>query len=204
MKKFAFILCALLCATKANAIVPENLDTPENRQILQKVETMLKNIKTMKSRFSEFTSKDGDYMKHGDFYLSRPNKMRLIYDAPTELEFIADGNYFIYYDKSFDQVSYLEIDQTPAAILLKPDFTFDDKDFLVTNIAQELDEYKISAVKAQEPELGELTLIAGAEPIEFRQWELVDAKGIKSTVGLYETELNQPVDESLFIWNGKD
>lgn len=204
MKKFAFILCALLCVTKANAIVPENLDTPENRQILQKVETMLKNIKTMKSRFSEFTSKDGDYMKHGDFYLSRPNKMRLIYDAPTELEFIADGNYFIYYDKSFDQVSYLEIDQTPAAILLKPDFTFDDKDFLVTNIAQELDEYKISAVKAQEPELGELTLIAGAEPIEFRQWELVDAKGIKSTVGLYETELNQPVDESLFIWNGKD
>ena len=143
-------------------------------------------------------------MKHGDFYLSRPNKMRLIYDAPTELEFIADGNYFIYYDKSFDQVSYLEIDQTPAAILLKPDFTFDDKDFLVTNIAQELDEYKISAVKAQEPELGELTLIAGADPIEFRQWELVDAKGIKSTVGLYETELNQPVDESLFIWNGKD
>ena len=204
MKKFAFIVCALLCAAKANAIVPENLDTPENRQILQKVETMLKNIKTMKSRFSEFTSKDGDYMKHGDFYLSRPNKMRLIYDAPTELEFIADGNYFIYYDKSFDQVSYLEIDQTPAAILLKPDFTFDDKDFLVTNIAQELDEYKISAVKAQEPELGELTLIAGADPIEFRQWELVDAKGIKSTVGLYETELNQPVDESLFIWNGKD
>ncbi len=204
MKKFAFILCALLCSASANAIVPENLDTPENRQILQKVETMLKNIKTMKSRFSEFTSKDGDYMKHGDFYLSRPNKMRLIYDAPTELEFIADGNYFIYYDKSFDQVSYLEIDQTPAAILLKPDFTFDDKDFLVTNIAQELDEYKISAVKAQEPELGELTLIAGADPIEFRQWELVDAKGIKSTVGLYETELNQPVDESLFIWNGKD
>ena len=165
---------------------------------------MLRSIRTMKSRFSEFTSKDGDFMKHGDFYLARPNRMRLIYDAPADVEFIADGVYFIYYDKGFGQVSYLEIDQTPAAILLKPNFTFDDKEFLVTGIEQELDEYRISAVKNKEPELGELTLITGIDPVDFRQWELVDAKGIKSTVGLYETQMNKPVDESLFVFEYKE
>ena len=194
----------LLFASSGQAIVPEKLDTPENREILTKVEDMLRAITTMKSRFSEFTSKDGDFMKHGDFYLSRPNKMRLIYDAPADVEFIADGMYFIYYDKGFDQVSYLEIDQTPAAILLKPNFTFDDKEFLVTGIEQDLDEYRISAVKNKEPELGELTLITGIDPVDFRQWELVDAKGIKSTVGLYETQMNQPVNENLFVFNKKD
>ena len=126
MKKIGLLLWMLLFASSGYAIVPEKLDTPQNREILTKVEQMLRSITTLKSRFSEFTSKDGDFMKHGDFYLSRPNKMRLIYDAPADVEFIADGMYFIYYDKGFDQVSYLEIDQTPAAILLKPNFTFDD------------------------------------------------------------------------------
>ena len=204
MKKIGLLLWVLLFASSGYAIVPEKLDTPQNREILTKVEQMLRSITTLKSRFSEFTSKDGDFMKHGDFYLSRPNKMRLIYDAPADVEFIADGMYFIYYDKGFDQVSYLEIDQTPAAILLKPNFTFDDAEFLVTGIEQDLDEYRISAVKNKEPELGELTLITGIDPVDFRQWELVDAKGIKSTVGLYETQMNTPVDESLFVFEKKD
>ena len=134
MKKIGLLLWMLLFTSSAYAIVPEKLDTPQNREILTKVEQMLRSITTLKSRFSEFTSKDGDFMKHGDFYLSRPNKMRLIYDAPADVEFIADGMYFIYYDKGFDQVSYLEIDQTPAAILLKPNFTFDDAEpSIVTN-----------------------------------------------------------------------
>jgi outer membrane lipoprotein-sorting protein len=204
MKKIGLFLWMLLFASSGYAIVPEKLDTPQNREILTKVEQMLRSITTMKSRFSEFTSKDGDFMKHGDFYLSRPNKMRLIYDAPADVEFIADGMYFIYYDKGFDQVSYLEIDQTPAAILLKPNFSFDDAEFLVTGIEQDLDEYRISAVKNKEPELGELTLITGIDPVDFRQWELVDAKSIKSTVGLYETQMNKPVDERLFVFEKKD
>ena len=73
----------------------------------------------------------------------------------------------------------------------------------MTGIVQDLDEYHISAVKTKEEELGELTLITGIDPVDFRQWELVDAKGIKSTVGLYETEMNKPVDESLFVFKKK-
>jgi len=200
MKKWVWTLCFLMGVWSANATVPSRLDTPENRDILKKVESTLSKIKTMKSRFSEFSSKDGDFMKHGNFYMSRPNKMRLIYDEPTPLEFIADGQNFIYYDKSFDQISLLDINQTPAAILLKPDFTFDDPAFEVTDIKQELDEYHISAIKAGQAELGTLTVIVTQDPLEFNQWELVDMKGIKSTVGLYETVLNEPVDEGLFIF----
>lgn len=200
MKKALLILSFCLFAFSARAVVPPELDTPENRKILKQVEGVLSKIKTMKSRFSEFSSKDGDFMKHGDFYMSRPNKMRLIYDEPTPLEFIADGQNFIYYDKSFDQISLLDINQTPAAILLKPDFTFDDPAFEVTDIKQELDEYHISAIKTGQAELGTLTVIVTQDPLEFNQWELVDMKGIKSTVGLYETVLNKPVDESLFVF----
>ena len=200
MKKTLLLLGFCLLASTAQAIVPPNLDTPENRKILKQVEGVLSKIKTMKSRFSEFSSKDGDFMKHGDFYMSRPNKMRLIYDEPAQIEFIADGQNFIYYDKSFDQISLLDINQTPAAILLKPDFTFDDAAFEVTDIKQELDEFHISAIKTGQAELGTLTVIVTQDPLEFNQWELVDMKGIKSTVGLYETVLNGPVDESLFIF----
>lgn len=187
-------------ALPAQAVVDEKLDTPENRQILSKIEKMLDSMTTVKARFSEFSSKDGDFMKHGDFYLSRPNKMRLIYDEPVQIEFIADGQYFIYYDKDFDQVSVLEIDQTPAAILLKSGFSFDDPAFYVTDIKEELDEYHISAIKTGQGELGELTLIASQDPLELREWQLVDMKGIKSTVGLYEVQTDIDMDENLFIF----
>lgn len=193
-----FLWLFLILSGTCYATVAPEVDTPENRAILAKVEKMLDKITTMESRFSEFSSKDGDFMKHGTFYLSRPNKMRLIYDAPSPLEFIADGQYFIYHDKEVEQVSYLQINQTPAAILLKPDFSFDDEEFLVTDVHAVLDEYRVTAVKAGEEELGQLTLIASQDPVELKQWELVDMKGIKSTVGLFEVKENIPVDEALF------
>ena len=96
MKKIIYSFLFVLMAFNANAVVPEKWDTKENREVLNKVEKMLHSITTMQSRFSEFVSKDGDFMKHGNFYLSRPNKMRLVYDPPVELEFVADGMYFIY------------------------------------------------------------------------------------------------------------
>ena len=198
-KKIGCLICLLL-SFEAYAVVPKHLDTPENREILKKTEELLNSFTTMKSRFTQFSSKDGNYLQHGDFYLFRPNRMRMVYDKPSDIQFIADGYYLIYYDKGFDQVSYLEIDQTPAAILLKPDFSFDEKAFLVKDISSELDEYRITAVKNGEEELGELTLIVEGEPLSLKQWELVDAKGIKSTVGLYETEKNLPLDSELFIF----
>ncbi len=194
----------LLFAGNVQATVSNEINTPENKLILKKVEQLLNNITTMKSRFSEFSSKDGDFMKHGVFYLSRPNRMRLVYENPDSLEFIADGRYLIYHDKSFDQVSFLEINQTPAAILLKPQFSFEDPEFLVTDVHEELDEYHVTAIKANEPELGQLTLIVTQEPLELKQWELVDMKGIKSTVGLYEIEENIPIDDNLFVFKKED
>ena len=199
MKKI-IVFFSLLWALSAQAVVPEALQTKENLSILDKAEKLLNSFTTMRSRFTQFSSKDGDYLKHGDFYLSRPNKMRLIYDEPSQLEFVADGYYLIYHDKSFDQVSYLEIDQTPAAILLKPNFSFTDSEFTVTDIQHELDEYRITAIKTNEEELGQLTLILSDDPVSLKQWELLDAKGIKSTVGLYETEENIELDPQLFIF----
>ena len=204
MKKLFFLIIAIFISGTVHATVSSEIDTKQNRQILKKIETLLDSITTMKSRFSEFSSKDGDFMKHGVFYLSRPNRMRLVYDEPTQLQFIADGQYLIYHDKSFDQVSYLEINQTPAAILLKPHFSFDDPEFLVTDVKEELDEYHVTAIKANEPELGQLTLIVAQNPLELKQWELVDMKGIKSTVGLYEVEENVPVDDNLFVFNPEE
>lgn len=196
-----FLLLVCLYAGLAQAVVPESLQTKENKAILSKAENLLNSFTTMRSRFTQFSTKDGDYLQHGDFYLSRPNKMRLVYDEPSQLEFVADGYYLIYHDKSFDQVSYLEINQTPAAILLKPNFSFSDPEFTVTDIKHELDEYRITAVKTNEEELGELTLVlSDDEPVTLKQWDLVDAKGIKSTVGLYEIEENIPMDPQLFVF----
>lgn len=53
--------------------------------------------------------------------------MRLEYDPPHPVEVIADGYYLIFHDKKLEQVTYLDLDDNPAAMILKENFSFEKK-----------------------------------------------------------------------------
>ena len=197
---FVFIGLFLLLTAPIRAEVPQELKTPANNKILSEVESLLNSIKTMKSKFVQFNSVDSSNLVDGTFYLSRPNRMRLIYNPPVELEFVADGESLIYHDKTFDQITHLSLDETPASILLKEKFSFDDPSVLVTDIREILDDYEITAVQKDNPSLGSITLVVTKQPITLRQWDILDAQGVKTSIALYDNQYNVPVDSSLFVF----
>jgi outer membrane lipoprotein-sorting protein len=201
-KMYAFVFIGLLgvWSVPVRAEVPQELKTPSNNQILAKVESLLNSVKTMQSKFVQFNSVDDANLIDGTFYLSRPNKMRLIYNPPVELEFVADGKSLIYHDKTFDQITHLSLDETPASILLKEKFSFDDPSVLVTDIREILDDYEITAVQKDNPALGSITLVVTKQPVSLRQWDILDAQGIKTSIALYDNQYNVPVDSSLFVF----
>lgn len=199
MKKI--LLATILCfSLPAFADIDKKIDTPENRDILKKVETAYNKIKTLKAEFAQFNSQTENDLQTGTLYMSRPGKMRLVYEKGSPLEFYAVNGYLIYHDKDLKEVSYFDLSQTPVNLILKKELKFSDPEFLVTNVQDILDEYKVTAVKKGAKELGSLTLTIDKEALLLKQWEIVDIQNIKSTVSLYNIKQNEPIDKKLFFF----
>ncbi len=199
MKKILFLM--ILCfSIPSFADVEKKIDTPQNRSILKKVESAYNKIKTLKAEFAQFNSKTENDLQTGTLYMSRPGKMRLVYQKGSPLEFYAMNGYFIYHDKDLKEVNYFDLNQTPVSLILKKDLKFDDKEFVVTAIQDVLDEYKVTAHKKGAKELGSLTLIIDKETLLLKQWEVLDMQGVKSTVSLFNIEQNVSIDKNLFLF----
>lgn len=199
MKKI-LLATILFCSLPAFADIDKKIDTSENREILKKVETAYNKIKTLKAEFAQFNSQTENDLQTGTLYMSRPGKMRLVYEKGSPLEFYAVNGYLIYHDKDLKEVSYFDLSQTPVNLILKKELKFSDPEFLVTNVQDILDEYKVTAVKKGAKELGSLTLTIDKEALLLKQWEIVDIQNIKSTVSLYNIKQNTPIDKKLFFF----
>lgn len=198
MKQIIWGAVALLIPSVAMADIHKSVDTPENRAILTKVEKAYNSMKTIKAKFAQFNSKVKDDLQTGDLYLSKPGKMRLVYEKGSPLEFYATDGYFIYHDKDLEEVSFFDLAQTPVALILKDKLSFTDPDFVVSDVQDVLDEYFVSAHKKDAEELGTLTLVIDKDTLELKQWDVVDMQGVKSTVSLYDITANKPIKESMF------
>ena len=185
----------------ARADVDKRIDTPQNREILQKVESAYNKIKTLKAKFAQFNSKMKDDLQTGELYLSRPGEMRLIYEKGSPLEFYAHNGYLIYHDKDLKEVNYFRLQQTPVSLILKEKLKFSDPEFLVTDVRTVLDEYYVTAIKKDARELGSLTLIIDKDSMQLKQWDVVDMEGVKSTVSLFDTQFNVPIDKKTFLFH---
>jgi outer membrane lipoprotein-sorting protein len=164
------------------------------------VEKAYNNMKTIKAQFAQFNSKIQDDLQTGTLYLSRPGKMRLVYEKGSPLEFYAINGYLIYHDKEAEEVSYFELAQTPVELILKEKLLFDDPAFVVTDVQDILDEYYVTAHKKDAKELGSLTLIIDKETMQLKQWDILDMAGVTSTVSLFDTKMNIPIDNRLFLF----
>jgi len=200
MKHLFFLLC-LFCSLPALSVLDPDIDTPDNRHILTQVEKAYNKIKTIKADFAQFNSKMKDDLQTGTLYMSRPGKMRLVYEKGSPLEFYATNGYLIYHDKEAQEVSAFELNQTPVEMILKKELKFNDPAFVVDDIRDELDEYYVRAYKKDAKELGSLTIIIDKDTLQLKQWEVLDMQGIKSTVSLFNTKVNIPVDKKLFMFS---
>lgn len=197
MKKW-ILMIILGLALPVGATLDDSINTPANRKILTQVEKAYNQIKTIKAKFAQFNSKIQDDLQTGTLYMARPGQMRLVYEQGSPLEFYADGGYLIYHDKDAQEVSYFELSQTPVELILKKELKFDDPAFVVTDVQDVLDEYYVTAHKKGAKELGSLTLVINKDSMQLKQWEVLDMQGIKSTVSLFDTRINVPVDQDLF------
>jgi outer membrane lipoprotein-sorting protein len=171
--------------------------SPQDEAELARVQAYLNEIKTLQSRFQQFSGEGGTAA--GTIYLQRPGKMRIVYDEPSPILIVADGREVYYWDKKLQELSQINVDETPAWFLLRPEIKLNG-DVTVTSFEHAPGALRIAMTQTKNPDQGNLTLVMSERPLELRQWTVVDAQQRPITVALQDPHYGAQLNPNLFIW----
>jgi len=166
--------------------------------LLAKAEAYLNSITTLRARFLQLAQNGAS--AEGTAYISRPGRMRFDYDPPEPLLLVASDNQFLYYDRELKQPSIVPVGATPLGLLLRPQIRFGG-DVEVLEVQRQGGFLGITLRRRDSPAEGRLTLVFSEDPMELRQWVVVDGQGRQTRVTLSAIETGMRLDRSLFTFN---
>ena len=172
-------------------------------EILDNVQVYLNSIKSLKAQFSQ-QGPDGR-IAIGTLHLERPGKVRFEYEAGVPLLIVSDGNTLNMIDYDIGQVTKWPVNDTPLALLLAENVTFNNNT-TVTSRKNEIGAGYISITSSnpENPQQGSLILVfsqSDNSDLELRAWQVVDAQGKLTTVSIANMELNNGLDRALWTFD---
>lgn len=168
----------------------------EDQADIRRVEEYLAGITTMQARFTQFAENAG--VTQGDFYLSRPGRMRIEYDPPVPYLYVADGFWLTYWDAELEQRSDVLLGSSLADFITRPDVRLSG-DVTVTDVRHADGLIQIELVQTSDPGAGLLTLMFSEEPLTLQRWTVVDAQGLTTEVWLDEPSFGMRLASDLFV-----
>ncbi len=197
MKKFILALAATTLFSNAALAL-----TDAEQAAVKRAEEYMNNLGNLQSRFIQ-VNPDGS-SHEGELFVSRPGKMRINYDPPAPMLVVATGKWLIYVDKEIDETSYLDLNDTPAGLLLKPNMSFTDKAVQLKSVRLGKNTVEITAAQSKDPSTGLLTFVFSDAPFELRQWRVLDAQKQEVTVTLAEPRFGGKIDPKIFEYKEPD
>lgn len=188
------LLISLSVSAQAAPPKPANLSDKDKADIAR-IEKYLNGITTMKARFLQVAS-TGD-IAQGTLTLARPGRMRFEYDPPSPTLVIADGTYLILVDKQLDTTTHVFLRNTPVGVLVDEDVKLAGA-VTVTRMSRDPGVIRVTLVRTASPEDGTLTLVFSDDPLQLKQWIVVDSQGVETKVTLGEPEFGVSVNRAMF------
>lgn len=188
---------ALLLARPAAAQQQRPL-SDRDRADIARAEAWLNRLTSLKARFLQIAQNGGS--AEGTGWIVRPGKMRFEYDPPEPLLLIASYGQFFYFDRQLRQATTLPIGATPLGMLLRDDLRLSG-DVTVSRVERGGGLLRITLFRTGRPAEGRLTLVFSEDPIELKQWAVMDAQGQETRVSLFQTEFGGRYPNLLFDFN---
>lgn len=186
MKKLLVALLTLLSFT-ARA---------DDKKDIKAIETYLNSIKTLSADFVQIAS-NGEKAE-GRIYIEKPNKIRMEYNAPSNILIVGNGDYIVYYDKELEQITNIDYEDIPAAMILANTVSLGSKDLKVTNFYKDPGMTRIGLQYMNAGDLGPFTLVFSNNPFTLKQWKVITPQSMEVSLSLYDTVIDSKLDQSLF------
>ncbi|MBU6234275.1 MAG: outer membrane lipoprotein carrier protein LolA [Alphaproteobacteria bacterium] len=188
MKKLALILIFAL-------FLPAAAFAKDARVI--KAEQWLGALKTGQARFEQL-GYDGTRLT-GNFYISRPGRLRFEYDPPVKDFIVADGVFLHFYDATQNQTSTAPTGTTLADFLLRKNASLEG-DLKVLNVRTKNGLVHITVAQTADPSAGQVDLRFTEEPFALKSWKIIDGQGLATEITLANLKLGVPVAPALFVY----
>lgn len=169
--------------------------TAQDREDLQRVQTYLEGLRSLKARFLQIAPNGA--VSRGTAWLERPGRMRFQYDAPSPFLLVAGHGLLVFHDSDLDQTTNIPLSRTPLGILLA-DHVQLSGDVTVTGMKRLPGQLQVTLVRTASPGDGSLTLDFADTPLALRQWTVVDAQRQATRVSLYDVQRGGTFSPDLF------
>lgn len=170
--------------------------TPEQQAIVTRVDNYLSSVQQLEGQFVQ-VGPDGSRSK-GEFYISKPGRVRFEYDPPSTIELIADGSSVVVRDTKLATQDVYPLSQTPLRFLLADHVNLAKDASLVAVYA---DDVFVTAVVEEKNGLvgtSRLMLMFSAKDMQLKQWTVTDPQGYDTTVAVYNLDSSKTPNPAMF------
>lgn len=193
-----FLAAAGLALASAAAARPLAAQARIDREGLARVEAYLNALTTLRARFLQLAQNGAS--AQGTALISRPGRMRFDYDPPEPLLLVASGGQVLMYDRELRQPTAVPASSTPLGLLLRPEIRLAG-DITVTGTERSAGFFRVGLHRTGARAEGLLTLTFSEQPLELRQWTVLDSQGRETRVTLYEVQTGIALPDRLFDFN---
>lgn len=165
---------------------------------IQRVEAYFNAMTTFRARFLQIAQNGGS--AEGTALIWRPGRMRFDYDAPEPTLLIAADGQFFHWDRELRQPTTVPVGSTPLGVLLRQPLSLRG-DVTVAGTERSGGLLRMAVFRTAAPNEGRITLILEENPMQLRQWEVLDAQGRTTRVTLTQIETGVRFDPFLFAFN---
>ncbi|WP_457650056.1 LolA family protein [Profundibacter sp.] len=189
MKHLRLLILPVLWVALSLPVAAEKLS-------LNQISNYLNKFTTAKGGFTQING-DGT-ISTGTIYIRRPGRIRFEYATPDKTLVLASaGTVAIFDGKSNTAPEQYPLKRTPLGIILQKNVNLARAKMVVGHTS----DGKTTTVVAQDPEhpdYGQIRLLFTSNPIELRQWVIVDGTGGETTLVLNELDKGMKLPARLF------
>ncbi len=169
---------------------------PEQRALIERVNNYLSSMPVLSGKFVQVGPDGG--RTQGEFYISKPGKVRFEYDDPSPIELIADGESVVVRDRKLATQDVYPLSQTPLRFLLSDHVDLMKDAGLVAAYADDVFITVVLEEKNGIAGTSRLMIMFSAKNMQLKQWTVTDPQGYDTTVAVYNLDTSKRPNPSLF------
>ena len=125
------------------------------------------------------------------------------YAEPTNVLIVGNGKDIVYNDLDLDQVTHIDYDDIPASMILSNKIKIDGEKIKIIDFYQDTGSTSITLDYADKGDVGPITLVFSNNPMELKQWKIVDPQSVEVSVSLYDAKKDLDINDEVFKFKNK-
>lgn len=188
MHKILISVLGLLLAQPQSAMGTTN--------IVKRVENYINNITTMNGAFTQ--DGPGERFETGEFWISRPGRMRFNYKSRSNMFVVSDGVWLGVKTNAQTPIERYPLGATPARFLLNSNLRI-GREAKVENVKESKNKISLWLISNDSNLSGKINLRFRKYPLALEGWTIIDAQGMTTQIRLKKVLRGSKIDPAMFF-----